>query len=67
VRKPCVVALAFLALAGCSSRDIAFVAVDPARSAEIAQSTPYVVIEGAAGVKQQLIQGAAVAPAGDAQ
>jgi polar amino acid transport system substrate-binding protein len=27
--------------------DIAFVAVDPARGAEIAQSSPYVVIEGA--------------------
>jgi polar amino acid transport system substrate-binding protein len=29
------------------SWDIAFVALDPARAAEIAQSTPYVVIEGA--------------------
>ena len=32
--------------------DIAFVALDPARAAEIAQSTPYVVIEGAYLVRQ---------------
>lgn len=32
--------------------DIAFVALDPARGAEIAQSTPYVVIEGAYLVRQ---------------
>ena len=32
--------------------DIAFVALDPGRAAEIAQSTPYVVIEGAYMVRQ---------------
>ena len=32
--------------------DIAFVALDPARAAEIAQSTPYVVIEGAYLVRE---------------
>lgn len=32
--------------------DIAFVAQDPARSAEIAQSTPYVIIEGAYLVRE---------------
>jgi polar amino acid transport system substrate-binding protein len=32
--------------------DIAFVALDPARGAEIAQSTPYVVIEGAYLVRE---------------
>ena len=34
------------------SWDIAFVAIDPARSAEIAQSPPYVVIEGAYLVRE---------------
>jgi polar amino acid transport system substrate-binding protein len=33
--------------------DVAFVAQDPARSAEIAQSTPYVVIEGAYLVRNE--------------